>query len=87
MVICDNHSQLFIYNSREGHHPSTISIKNNDTLCDVTLTPRGNIIYTTCNSKKNVVISESGRVIITHTHMTDQRCLSTSTDDIIYLTD
>ena len=77
--------QLFIY-SREGRHLSTITTNNNDKLYDVTWTPRGNIVYTTRNSKV-VVMSESGKVITTHTQMTSPRCLSVSSDGIIYLAD
>ena len=80
-----NLSQLFIY-SREGRHLSTITTNNNDNLWDATWTPRGNIVYTTY-SNKVVVMSESGKVITTHTQMTDPRCLSVSSDDIIYLAD
>ena len=79
-------SQLFIY-SREGRHLSTITTNNNDRLLDAMWTPRGNIVYTTCNSNKVVVMSESGKVITTHTQMADPRCLSVSSDNIIYLAD
>ena len=86
-------SKLFIY-SREGHRLSTITTNNNDKLWDATWTPRGNIVYTTCDSNnttlysnKVVVMSESGEVITTHNQMTDPRYLSVSSDDIIYLAD
>ena len=79
-------SQLFIY-SREGRHLSTIKTNNNDVLFDATWTPRGNIVYTTDNSNKVVVMSESGQVITTHTQMTLPWYLSVSSDDIIYLAD
>ena len=79
-------SQLFIY-SREGRHLSTIKTNDNDRLFDVTWTPRGNIVYTTYISNKVVVMSESGKVISTHTQMTKPRYLSVSTDDLIYLAD
>ena len=85
LVSGEYHSQLFIY-SREGRRLSTITTNNNDLLCDATWTPRGNIVYTTY-SNKVVVMSESGKVVTTHTQMTDPRCLSVSYDDIIYLTD
>ena len=78
--------QLFIY-SREGRHLSTITINNKDKLYDATWTPRGNIVYTTFDSNKVVVMSESGKVITTHTQMTSPRCLSVSSDNIIYLAD
>ena len=77
--------QLFIY-SREGRHLSTITINDNDKLWDATWTPRGNIVYTTY-SNKVVVMSESGKVITTHTQMTEPRYISVSSDDIIYLAD
>ena len=79
-------SQLFIY-SREGRHLSTITTNDNDKLLDATWTPRGNIMYTTYDSNKVVVISESGKIITTHTLMKSPRCLSVSSDNIIYLTD
>ena len=85
LVSVNGHSQLFIY-SREGRHLSTITINNNDKLWDTTWTPRGNIVYTTF-SNKVVVMSESGKVITTHTQMTKPRYLSVSNDDIIYLAD
>ena len=86
LVSCIYLSQLFIY-SREGRHLSTIATNNNDKLLDATWTPRGNIVYTTYLSNKVVVMSESGKVITTHTQMTDPRYLSVSNDDIIYLAD
>ena len=78
-------SQLFIY-SCEGRHLSTITINDNDKLYDATWTPRGNIMYTTYNNKV-VVISESRKVITTHTQMTAPRYLNVSNDNIIYLVD
>ena len=56
-------------------------------LYDATWAPRGNIVFTTLYSNKVVVMSESGKVITTHTQMTDPRYLSVSSDDIIYLAD
>ena len=79
-------SQLFIY-SREGRHLSTITTNNNDRLWDATWTPRGNIVYTTWDSNKVVVMSESGKVITTHKKMTSPSRLSVSSDNIIYLAD
>ena len=79
-------SQLFIY-SREGRHLSTITTNYNDRLWDATWTPRGNIVYMTYRSNKVMVMSESGKVITTHTQMTSPRYLSVSSDDIIYLAD
>ena len=86
LVSCFGLSQLFIY-SREGRYLSTITTNNNDELKDATWTPRGNIVYTTQVSNKVVVMSESGKVITTHTQMVDPRCLSVSSDNIIYLAD
>ena len=86
LVSCAGLSQLFIY-SREGRRLSTITTNNNDKLLDTTWTPRGNIVYTTRNSNKVVVMSESGEVITTHTQMISPQCLSVSNDDIIYLAD
>ena len=85
LVSRDGLSQLFIY-SREGRHLSTITINDNDKLCDATWTPRGNIVYTTF-SNTVVVMSESGKVITTHIQMISPQCLSVSNDDIIYLAD
>ena len=82
-----NLPQLFIY-SREGRRLSTITTNNNDMLLDATWTPRGNIVCTTyINSNEVVVMSESGKVITTHTQMTSPGFLSVSYDDIIYLAD
>ena len=86
LVSCYERTQLFIY-SRTGRHLLTITTNDVDKLCDATWTPRGNIVYTTCNSKKVVVLSESGKVITSHTQMTNPRYLSISNDDIIYLAD
>ena len=86
LVSCGGLSQLFIY-SREGRHLSTITINNNYKLCDATWTPRGNIVYTTYRNNKVNVMSESGQVITSHTQITSPRCLSVSSDDIIYLAD
>ena len=79
-------SQLFIYN-REGRHLSTITINDSDQLHDATWTPRGNIVYATWSSNKVVVMSESGKVISTHTQMAGPGYLSVSSDGIIYLAD
>ena len=86
LVSCGYLSQLFIY-SREGRRLSTITTNDNEKVCDATWTPRGNIVYATCKSNKVVVMSESGKVITTHTQMTSPRCLSVSNDDIIFLAD
>ena len=86
LASCVDLSQLFIY-SREGRHLSTITTNDNDQLWDATWTPRGNIVHTTWDSNKVVVMSESGEVISTHTQMTEPRDLSVSNDDIIYLAD
>ena len=65
-----------------------ITTNDNDKLFDATWTPHGNIVYTTYNSNKVVVVmSESGKFITTHTQMTDPRYLSVSSDNIIYLAD
>ena len=86
LVSCSYLSQLFIY-SREGRHLSTITTNYNDKLLDATWTPRGNIVHTTFESNRVVVMSESGKVITTHTQMTEPQWLSVSNDDIIYLAD
>ena len=78
--------QLLIY-SREGHHLTTIAIKDNDTVLDAAWTPQGNIVYTTVSQKEVVMISESGNVIISYTQMTLPLQLSVSNDNIIYLAD
>ena len=79
-------SQLFIY-SREGRYLSTITTNDYDKLLDATWTPHGYIVYTTYNSDKVVVMSESGKVITTHTRVTSPRRFSVSSDDIIYFAD
>ena len=64
----------------------TINMDNNDALCDASWTPRGDIVYTTYFTYKLVLISLSGKVNITHTHMVSPRYFSIA-DDIIYLAD
>ena len=86
LVSCGDLSQLFIY-SREDRHLSPITTNDNDTLCDATWTPSGNIVYTTYRSNKLVVMSESGKVITTHNMKRVLRCFSVSSDNIIYLAD
>ena len=79
-------SQLFIY-SCEGHYLSTIRINGNP--FDATWTPRGNIVYTTCNSIQIgsvVVMSKTGTVIEAHYPSKKPLYLSVS-KDFIYLTD
>ena len=83
LISYDNLAELFIYN-REGRHLSTIKTNNNDKLYDATWTPRGSIVYTS-RSKNVVVMSESGKVITTHTQMTEPRFLSVLYDNTIYL--
>ena len=85
LVSCVFNSNLFIF-SREGHHLSTIPTDKNDKLRDATWTPRDNIVYAAFNSSKVVVMSKSGKVISTHTHMTKPMYFSVS-DDTIYLAD
>ena len=79
-------SQLLFVFSSEGKKLSTITSENNEPLMDATWTPRGNIVYTTW-WEKVVVISESGNVIINHSHFIEPLCLSVSADNlpIIYL--
>ena len=77
-------SQLFIYSS-EGHHVSTIRTEFNDTLMDATWTPRGYIVYTTLKTNKVMVITKSGKVNTTHTHLVQPKYLSVSNDDVVYL--
>ena len=79
-------SQLFII-GRDGCHLSTISTINNETLCDAIWTPRGNIIYTTDDGNKVIVMSDIGSVISIYKKLTDPRYLSLCGNDIIYLTD
>ena len=78
---------LLIY-SREGRQLSTITVTTNSTglLNDATWTPRGNIVYTT-QANDVVVMSGSGRIIITHSQISAPMFLSVSNDDIIYLAD
>ena len=73
-------SQLFIY-SREDRHLLSITTSDNDNLCDAKWTPRDNIVYTTCDSNKVMVISESGKVIITPIQMKSPRCLNASNNN------
>ena len=77
--------QLFIY-SLQGRYLSTVTISDLDFLYDATWTPRGNIVYTTLESKKVVVMTESGK-FRTYNQMLDPQCLSVSNDNVIYLAD
>ena len=77
---------LFIY-SREGNCLTSFTTKGNDQLLDAAWTPQGNIVYTTVSQKEVVVISEPGKVIISHTQMKEPQLLSISKDNIIYLAD
>ena len=79
-----HHTKFFIYN-REGSYRSTISLKDNDTLSDVTWTPRGNIVYSTIKTKNVVTMLESGEVI-SEQKMDRPACISVS-NYIIYLAD
>ena len=86
LVGCDGLSELYVY-SCEGCHLSIITINDNDMLRDAAWTPNGNIVYTAWNSKKVVLISESGKVITTYTKMIDPWNFNVSNDGIIYLAD
>ena len=77
--------ELYVY-STDGSHVTTIALPDSDTLCYVTWTPRGHIVYTAYNCRRVVVMSRSGDVIA-HTQMTGPLCLSVSTDDVICLAD
>ena len=77
-----NFSQLFIY-SHVGLHLSTIIVIDTDKLWDVALALCCNMVYTTFNSNKVVVMLEIGEIITTHTRMKYPRCLSVSIDDTI----
>ena len=57
-----------------------------DRLFDVTWTPRGDMVYSTCDSHQVVTISEAGDVIGLM-QMKDPRCFSVSNDDVIYIAD
>ena len=86
LVSFSNLTQLFIY-SREGRHLSTIPTNIEDWLMDVTWTPRGNIVFTTCITREVVVMSESSKVINTHKQMKNPGLISVSDDSVIYLAD
>ena len=79
-------SKLFIFNHLSGRYLSTITIKDDDILWDATWTPRGNIVYTTWDTDKVVLMSQSGKIIATN-KIADPACLSVSTNDVIYLVD
>ena len=80
---CD--TKLFIINSEDRNLVTIITTEAS--LYDATWTPRAKIVYTTVNSKKVVVISETGQVIVSHSQMAEPQHLSVSNDDIIYLAD
>ena len=80
-------SQLIIY-SQTGDQLSNIAANDISQLCDAIWTPRGNILYTTYNSNRVKLISETGDVISTQDDelMQQPLCLSVS-KGIIYLAD
>ena len=82
LVSCYEKHKLFIYSSL-GHYLSTI---NTSKLCDASWTPRGNIVYTSSENYKVMVISEVGK-IIKRSIMAEPLGLSVSRDGIIYLAD
>ena len=88
LLISCLHKMLYIY-SHEGLYISAINIKedSSDSLLDAKLTPLGNIIYITQQSKKVVVMSVSGIVNTTHSRMPKPRYLSVSNDANMYLAD
>ena len=87
LVSCPYHcdTKLFVIN-REGRNLVTITT-NETSLYDATWTPRAKIVYTTVYSKKVVVISETGQVIVSHSQMADPRHFSVSNDGVIYIAD
>ena len=90
MVTCTGSKNLYIYNIY-GMQCSTIKLRYR--IYDVTLTPGGNIVYTTCLTKKlkysrNKVVTTNmlGEKLAEKT-MTLPLCLSVSEDKNIYLAD
>lgn len=77
-------TQLVI-TSQEGSQISSITTNRNEELYDASWTPGGKIVYTTINTKKVVLTSESG-LIIALSQMSDPRYFSIS-DDVMYLSD
>ena len=86
LVSSSNLCEIYVF-SWEGSYLSTIKIEQNDELYDATWTPYGNIVYTTYNSKKVVLISDSGDIITTHFNLTAPNRLSVSNDCVLYLAD
>ena len=78
-------SEIYIY-SLEGVYLRTVNISNKDRLADASWTYRGNIVYTTTDSHKVVVMTERGEVI-QYSLMTEPKRLSVTTDGTIYLAD
>ena len=79
--------QLFIFR-RDGMHLLTLSTTiNSYRLLDAKWTPRGNIVFTTYDRKKVVIMSLSGDIIVVHSHLKYPYCLSVSSDGVIYLAD
>ena len=88
LIGCESCDLLFVY-SHEGRFLSTIKLNNDEVnlLNDATWTPRGNIVYTTLNTNKVVVMSESGKINSVYTRLTTPRYISVSNENIIYLAD
>ena len=75
--------ELFEYN-KHGYHMQ--AIPTNEKMVDVTGTPKGNIVYTTDDGGKIVVMSYSA-VIIGQTILHRPMCLSVSNDNVIMVAD
>ena len=82
-----NQSLCVFFNVLKGFRSAIII---NDSLCDATWTPRGNIVYSTCDYSDEVVrmmFLEADKVNFTRTGTANPRHLSVSNDDVIYLAD
>ena len=73
--------QLLICN-RGGRPISNITTIDNDRLVDAAWTPHGNIVYTTYEANKLVVMSKSGAIIIRHPQLGDPNFISVTSNTI-----
>ena len=84
LVSHNDFAMMFIFRC-EGGHQLTIPIANFRGPCDTTWTPLGNIVYTTYENYKLVVVSQTGDVVIARACMNNLGYLSVASDDTIYL--
>ena len=87
LLVSSRGLSLFSIYSCAGHHISSIRITHNDTLCDATWIPSGDIVYTSNSNKVVALFASFGQLITMHTCINEPKYLSVSNDDVIFLAD